>query len=72
MEGKEEFPDYTQFWLEKPKADAKTFTFCALLDSPSTTGASRFVLTPGSHTDMEVETQLYPRQDMAHRLPLPH
>lgn len=65
LEGKEEFPDYTQFWLEKPKADAKTFTFCALLDSPSTTGASRFVLTPGSHTDMEVETQLYPRQDMA-------
>ena len=65
LEGQEEFPDYTQFWLEKPAKEAKQLVFCALLDSPSTTGATRFVLTPGKTTDMELETQLYPRQDMA-------
>ncbi|WP_175517884.1 glucan biosynthesis protein [Thiothrix caldifontis] len=65
LEGQEEFPDYTQFWLEKPTKDAKSMVFCALLDSASTTGATRFVLTPGKNTEMEVETQLYPRKDMA-------
>ncbi|OQX13509.1 MAG: hypothetical protein BWK73_12060 [Thiothrix lacustris] len=65
LEGKEEFPDYTKFWLEKPTKNADTLVFCALLDSPSTTGATRFVLTPGVSTEIEVETQLYPRQDMA-------
>lgn len=65
QEGKEEFPDYTKFWLEKPAKDAQSLVFCALLDSPSTTGATRFVLTPGKSTEIEVETQLYPRQDIA-------
>lgn len=63
LEGKEEFPDYTQFWLEKPAKDADTFVFCALLDSPSLTGATRFVLKPGTNTEMEVETALYPRRN---------
>jgi glucans biosynthesis protein len=63
IEGQEEFPDYTSFWLEKPAPDARQLVFCALLDSPSLTGASRFVLTPGKATDMEVETLLYPRKD---------
>ncbi|MBJ6611949.1 MAG: glucan biosynthesis protein G [Candidatus Thiothrix moscowensis] len=65
LEGKEEFPDYTRFWLEKPAKDAEQMVFCALLDSPSTTGATRFVLTSGKTTQLEVETQLYPRKDMA-------
>lgn len=62
VEGQEEFPDYTQFWLEKPAQNAATLHFCALLDSPSTTGATRFALTPGKSTELEVETQLYPRK----------
>lgn len=65
LEGQEEFPDYTQFWIEKPAKDASTLTLCALLDSPSTTGASQFILSPGKTTTIEVETQLYPRKDMA-------
>lgn len=64
LEGQEEFPDYTKFWLEKPTKDAEKLVFCALLDSPSTTGATRFVLTPGKTTEMEIETQLYPRKDI--------
>ena len=60
-EGQEEFPDYTHFWLEKPAKEANELVFCALLNSPSLTGASRFVLTPGKATQLEVETHLYPR-----------
>lgn len=65
LEGQEEFPDYTKFWLEKPTQQAKQLVFCALLDSPSTTGATRFVLTPDKTTVMELETQLYPRKDIS-------
>lgn len=61
IEGKEEFPDYTQFWLEKPSKQADSLVFCALLDSPSLTGASRFVLKPGKATEVEVETKIFPR-----------
>ena len=65
LEGQEEFPDYTSFWLEKPAADATHMNLCALMDTPSLTGASRFVLTPGKTTTIEIETQLYPRKDVA-------
>lgn len=61
MEGKEEFPDYTQFWIEKPTKNAEELVFCALLDSASLTAASRFVLKPGKATDLEIETKTYPR-----------
>lgn len=61
MEGKEEFPDYTQFWIEKPTKNAEELVFCALLDSTSLTGASRFVLKPGKSTDVEITTKTYPR-----------
>ena len=61
MEGKEEFPDYTQFWIEKPTKNAEELVFCALLDSASLTAASRFVLKPGKATDIEIETKTYPR-----------
>lgn len=61
LEGKEEFPDYTQFWIEKPTKHAEQLVFCALLDSASLTAASRFVLKPGQSTDVEVETKTYPR-----------
>jgi len=61
IEGKEEFPEYTQFWLEKPSKNADSLVFCALLDSASLTGASRFVLKPGKATDLEVETKTFLR-----------
>lgn len=61
LEGKEEFPDYTQFWLEKPTKNAEELVFCALLDSASLAGATRFTLKPGKATEMEIETKIYPR-----------
>lgn len=58
----EEFPDFRQFWLEKPAADSTTLKVHALLDSPSVAGAYSFVITPGEMTVMEVDATLYPRK----------
>ncbi len=60
----EEFPEFTQFWIERPTARARAITVYALLDSPSVTGAYRFLLTPGLRTTVRVEAVLYPRADI--------
>lgn len=60
----EEFPVFREFWLEKPAADAKHITVYALLDSPSVTGAYRFVIRPGQSTEIAVKTRLYFRTDI--------
>ncbi len=62
MERPEEFPAFRAFWLERPKVDSVALTIYALLDSPSITGAYRFIVTPGEMTIMEVVTQLFPRR----------
>lgn len=46
----EEFPDFVEFWLVRPEADARVLTFYGLLDSPSVAGAYRFDLRPGKAT----------------------
>lgn len=60
----EEFPTFTAFWLEKPAPGAISMRIHALLESPSVTGAYRFVITPGEATAMEVESTLFPRVDL--------
>lgn len=62
----EEFPDFRQFWLEKPQGGATTFVLHTLLDSPSCTGAYRFEITPGASQTMDVTARIFPRVDMAH------
>ena len=62
MDRAEEFPAFRRFWLERPTADATALTLYALLDSPSITGAYRFVIAPGDTTTMQVETRLFPRR----------
>lgn len=57
----EEFPYFRRFWLVKPKADDKAITVYALMDSPSLTGAYRFIITPGPTTVMEVSARLFAR-----------
>lgn len=57
----EEFPEFTQFWVERPSANASGIVVHALLDSPSTTGAFRFSITPGVETIMDVDMTLFPR-----------
>lgn len=57
----EEFPEFTQFWVERPSANASGIVVHALLDSPSTTGAYRFSITPGAETIMDIDVTLFPR-----------
>jgi glucans biosynthesis protein len=60
----EEFPDFTSFWFERPKADAATLVVYALLDSPSIAGAYRFEIAPGEPLVMRVDAALYPRKSI--------
>src|SRR5580700_9228145 len=53
--GGEEFPRFTEFWLEKPPQLAGGIRVYALLDSPSVAGAYRFVIEPGAVTAVQVE-----------------
>lgn len=58
----EEFPWFREFWLVRPRASARELTLFALLDSPSATGAFRFVVAPGVQTRTDVEMRLFPRK----------
>ena len=58
----EEFPRFTEFWIERPRPGATAITIHALLDSPRMAGAYRFVLTPGVDTAMQVAARIYPRE----------
>ncbi len=62
----EEFPDFTAFWLERPKAGSDMITLHALLDSPSCTGAYRFDITHGTVLQMKVSATVFAREDMSH------
>ena len=57
----EEFPAFTHFWIERPSTNATGVVVHALLQSPSTTGAYRFSVTPGNETMIDVDLTLYPR-----------
>ncbi|HEX2485778.1 MAG TPA: glucan biosynthesis protein G [Myxococcota bacterium] len=58
----EEFPDFTDFWLETPAPDAIHLVVYALLDGPSLAGAYRFDVYPGLETRVEIEARLFPRK----------
>ncbi|MBC7681249.1 MAG: glucan biosynthesis protein G [Ferruginibacter sp.] len=59
--GPEEFPRFTDFWVERPKAGATALTVLALLDSPRVSGAYRFEIQPGTTTSVSVKARLYLR-----------
>jgi periplasmic glucans biosynthesis protein len=58
----EEFPRFTEFWLEKPPQLAGGIRVYALMDSASVAGAYRFVIEPGGATVVEVESSLFFRK----------
>lgn len=62
--GKEEFPDFTTFWLVGPPRGATQMTLYALLESPGVTGAYEFEIHPGVETRMEVRAVLFPRRNI--------
>ena len=61
IQGKEEFPRFTHFWLER--TGPSSLTVYALLDGESITGAYRFAstLTPQG-VRQDVDTALFPRR----------
>jgi len=58
----EEFPIFREFWVEKPAKNANTLVVYALLDSPSVTGAYRFIIRPGIDLTLEVASHVYFRK----------
>lgn len=64
MPKSEEVPVFKEFWLEKPVPNADRLIIYALLDSPSATGAFRFVLRPGLATTIDVNSHIYFRKNI--------
>ena len=60
----EEFPDFVAFYLEKPAPESTLLTVYALLDSPSVSGAYRFIIDVASTLVMDVDFTLYPRRQI--------
>lgn len=61
----EEFPEFTDFWLVKPKPEDRELIVYALLDSRSLTGAYKFIIRPGGTTQVEVSSEIFPRRAVA-------
>ena len=61
----EEFPYFREFWLVRPTKDAKDMAIYALLDSPSLTGAYKFVVYPGAETVVDVEGRVFRRKEVS-------
>lgn len=58
----EEFPRFSEFWIERPAPGARQVRIHALLESPRLTGAYRFDITPGAQTAMQVQARLFLRK----------
>ncbi len=54
----EEFPDFPEFYLQRPDKDSKSLTACALLSGESVTGAYQFTVTPGPETVIDIEAEI--------------
>lgn len=54
----EEFPDFTEFYLEHPAKGDKTLKAWALLEGESVAGAYQFTITPGKETVMDIEAEI--------------
>lgn len=54
----EEFPDFSEFYLEKPLKDSKNLKVSALLSGESVSGAYQFTITPGPETLIDVIAEI--------------
>ena len=62
LDNGEEFPRFTDFWLQRPVKNSQRLTIYALMDSPSVAGAYRFDITPGATLIMDIDAAIYPRK----------
>lgn len=63
-DGGEEFPRFTDFFIETPQEHSAEITIYAALDSPSLTGAYAFRIIPSASTLIDVTARLYTRADI--------
>lgn len=61
----EEFPSFTEFWLERPSKDATSVKTLAFLDGPRVTGAYEFVVRTGAKTVIDVKATIFERKRVA-------
>lgn len=54
----EEFPDFSEFYLEKPTQPGGPFKVSALLTGESVAGAYQFTITPGIETVMDITAEI--------------
>lgn len=60
----EEFPDFTEFYIESPENAEDPVIISAMLDGPSVVGAYRFSLHRTEAVVMEVEQHIFLRKDI--------
>lgn len=60
----EEFPDFTEFYIQQPKVEGEPMMVYALLDGPSITGAYKFAMRRTDGCVMDVEKSLFIRKDI--------
>ncbi len=60
----EEFPDFIEYWLERPSAKADAMRIYALMNSKRLTGAYRFTVRPGAATRVDVQAVLFTRDQI--------
>ena len=60
----EEFPNFREFWIQRPNPQDKQLVIYALLDSPRVTGAYQFILTPGKDAVLDVQANVFMRGDV--------
>ena len=61
----EEFPRFSQIYIERPTAGSDAVTVHALLEGPSITGACRFRMTRAAGVVMDVDQTLFLRKPVA-------
>lgn len=61
----EEFPRFSEIFIERPKAGSDTITVHALLDGPSIAGACRFRMARAAGVVMDVDQTLFLRKAVA-------
>lgn len=60
----EEFPVFTEFYIQPANAERQPVVVYALLDGPSITGAYKFVIRRAEGVVMDVEKSLFMRKDV--------
>ncbi len=60
----EEFPAWTDFWIERPTEKAERIVIHAILQSRSVVGAYTFSARPGNDTVIDVDATLFARTEL--------